>query len=79
MHIKARLVANYIHEYGTPKLTETVYFNAVYSSDPTHPNYSFSQATPGAHMTMTISNPAAFGAFEQGKEYDLLFTPTKES
>jgi hypothetical protein len=76
MNIKARLCASYVQESGNPKSSEVVHLYAVYTSDPSSPNYSFSQATPGADMTMTISNPDAFGAFEQGKEYDLLFTPT---
>lgn len=66
MYIKARFVANYIQENGSPKTSEIVHFNAVYSSDPSNPNYSYSKATPGAYMNMTVSNPDAFGIFKQG-------------
>ncbi|MDE1905009.1 MAG: hypothetical protein KGH75_00980 [Rhodospirillales bacterium] len=62
-------------EGGERKSYELIGLRAVYSSDPSSPNYSFSQATPCADFSMTITNPAAFGAFLKGKEYDVLLSP----
>lgn len=53
--------------------SKQVKLSAVYSNDPTSPNYSFSQATPTANVTMFISNPDAFAFFEGGGEYLLTF------
>lgn len=52
---------------------EDITLHPVYSSDPNHPNYSFSQATPSGQVQMHISNPGAFGFFELHKEYDIEF------
>jgi hypothetical protein len=57
------------------KWSENIRLSAVYSNDKNSPNYSFSEATPYADFTMSISNPGAFGFFVEGKEYDLTFTP----
>lgn len=74
MSIRAKFRCFYAYRSQDEK-TETVQLHAVYSSDPTDPNYTWSAATPGGNLTMTISNPAAFGKFEQGKDYLLDFTP----
>ena len=60
MSVVARLLVREVEDFGTHQVVKA---GAVYSSDPTDPNYSFSQATPHAELTMTITNPAAFGAF----------------
>jgi len=57
--------------------SEVVYLNAVYSSDPTSENYSWSKWTPAGSLSMTITNPDCFGKFEQGKTYYLDFTPVE--
>jgi hypothetical protein len=73
MTVTARLRCSHIAQSDN---CVTVYFHAVYSDDKSSPNYSFSQSTPNANLTMSITNPAAYGQFEGGKEYDLAFTPT---
>lgn len=55
------------------KAAESVGLSAVYSSDPNSENYSYSQATPNATLSMWISNPQAFDFFEEGKQYILTF------
>ena len=51
----------------------------VYSSDPTSPNYSFSQATPSGEIRLTVSNPAAWPMFDPvGKSLDITFNPTPQ-
>jgi hypothetical protein len=72
MSVQARLKVAKIVDFGIYQIAT---LHAVYSSDPADPNYSYSQATPDARMEMTISNPAAFGQFVPGKEYDLAFSP----
>jgi hypothetical protein len=71
MKIRARMkcieVANY---YAKSK---RINLSAVYSQDPADPNFTYSQATPSATLTMTVTNPDAAGAFEEGKTYDLTF------
>lgn len=41
-------------------------------------NKTWSKWTPSAHLTMSITNPAAFGQFEEGKEYFLDFVPVED-
>lgn len=74
--IVMRLKANPIRETSNNdgKVGEDVELWAVYSSDPSSPNYSFSKATPSARLTAHVSNPGAFGFFEPGAEYDVTFT-----
>lgn len=60
---------------GNTKHGESIQLNAVYSDDPESDNKKWSEATPSGQLSMYISNPGAFGAFEQGKEYFLDFTP----
>lgn len=76
MNITARMTAQTVTSQGEPKQYEQILLVAVYSDDPTSPNYAYSQATPCARMDMTITNPGAWGAFVEGQSYDLLFTPT---
>ena len=54
---------------------ENVTLRAVYSPDPRDENFGWSEATPCGSLSMTITNPAAFGQFVQGQEYLLDFTP----
>jgi hypothetical protein len=66
-----------LDEAGKPvkqKYSEQVSFMAVYSSDPQSENYAWSQATPAASMSMTITNPQAFGHFVSGTDYYVDFT-----
>jgi hypothetical protein len=69
------IVENFYKQAGNQVQTSSkqVTLSAVYSSDPTTPNYSFSQATPTANLTMYINNPDAFAFFEGGGEYLLTF------
>lgn len=53
---------------------QEITLGAVYSEDKTSPNYSFSQATPSANMTMSVTNPSAYNQFEAGKIYDIVFS-----
>jgi hypothetical protein len=79
--IVARLKAWTVNpvEYGPDddkkKVAEEVDLHAVYESDKSQPNWSFSTATPSAQLKMHISNPDAWGFFQKGVEYDVTFTP----
>lgn len=55
---------------------ETVKLSAVYGSDEkdNEENNQFSEATPWGDLQMGISNPAAKGFFEEGKNYYMDFT-----
>lgn len=72
MNVRARMLCHHVDRWSTH---EVVHLQAVYSQDKDSPNYSYSQATPSAELKMTITNPAAFGAFLPGVEYDLPFSP----
>lgn len=63
-------------EHGWNSVTESVEvtLNAIYSSDKSDPNYSYSQATPSAELKMEISNPLAAEFFKSGKKYLVTFT-----
>ncbi len=54
---------------------EQVRLRAVYSDSPE--NKTFAAATPSATVELNISNPEAFGAFEEGREYYIKFTPAE--
>jgi hypothetical protein len=75
MSVQARLRVQSITDFGASK---QVKLHAVYSNDPATPNYTYSQATPQAELTMHITNPGAFSQFVVGKDYDLVFTPVEE-
>lgn len=53
---------------------EEVELWAVYSGDSNSEDNEFSQATPAGHITMTVSNPTAFGFLQEGKSYYLDFS-----
>lgn len=76
MAVIARMVCtkNEKTSYGDNR---NVQLSAVYSSDPSSPNYSYSQASPSASLTIYISNPDAYEQFEVNKQYDLTFTPVE--
>lgn len=57
------------------KYSERVQMSPVYSSDPESENYTFSKATPSGAIELNITNPDAFGAFVEGQEYYIDFTP----
>lgn len=50
-----------------------VSFHAVYGEG--KENKEWSKYTPSGNLTMSITNPDAFGWFEEGKEYFLDLTP----
>lgn len=64
--------------WGTDDTMRSVRFTPVYDADPGHPNFAWSQATPSGYVELTITNPAAFGAFEVNKEYMLTFSEAPE-
>lgn len=90
MNILARVYCSSVQEYGAPShdsvlgsvngevSQQQVMFSAIYSSSDDDPNRTFSQATPNMKIEMTVTNPAAFGAFVPGHIYDLTFSPTKD-
>lgn len=49
-------------------------FKPVYSTDPTHENKSFWDATPQGDLSMTIDNPSAAEFFKPGLEYYIDFS-----
>ena len=74
MSVQAKFRLHYVQKNDNDTC-RTLHFSAAYSSDPNDPNYSWSQATPGANLSMSITNPAAFEQFEQGRDYLLTFSP----
>lgn len=67
-------VARNINTQGVV-MSETIRFNAVYSSVQNSENYKFWTATPMLNMEMTINNPDMLGKFVPGQEYYLDFSP----
>jgi hypothetical protein len=59
------------------KYTELVELWAVYGKDGSS-NASWSKATPSGRVSLTISNPAAFGHFKPGGYYFVDFFDTTE-
>ena len=55
--------------------SRVVRFTPVYDSDPAHPNYQWSQATPAGYFEMSVTNPDAAGAFVPNEEYLVTFEP----
>jgi hypothetical protein len=56
---------------------ETVRLRAVYAGEKNAEDNTFSEATPSAEVTMTISNKSAHGAFVPGKQYYADFSPAE--
>ena len=74
MKVRARFLCHGVYKgvnYEEPEL------HPVYSSNKSAPNFQWSQATPSGTLKMQINNPACFGAFVAGQEYDILFTPAR--
>lgn len=61
------------------KSQETVQLQAVTSGSEDDPNKSWSKWTPSGQLQMTITNPAVFGAFVEGEEYYLDFSPVRSA
>ena len=72
---KVRCVSNAQPVYDTTTTGESrlVRFTPVYDSDPEHPNFEWSKATPAGYLELYITNPAAHGQFEVNAEYLLTF------
>ena len=85
--VRARFYVQSITDHGQPqykshegvKTGEEVKFHAVYSDDKSSPNYSYSEASPNASMSMLISNKDAWGFFKVGHAYDLIISPAKDA
>ena len=71
MTVSARMVCTHVTDFGSHR---EVFFSAVYSSDKSDPNYSYSRATPQGSLRLVITNPDAFEQFEPFHQYDLTFT-----
>ena len=71
---KVRCIANTAPHWDADGSSQRVVrFTPVYDADPAHPNFAWSQATPSGYVELTITNPAAFAAFEVNAEYTLTF------
>jgi hypothetical protein len=70
MALIAKMRVDKVTQYGgqTGQASEQVELSAVYSDDPEHPNYEWSQATPSGKLELYIDNPAAFGKIKPGDE-----------
>lgn len=78
MNVHARLTVS--AKIPQPDGSATIHFAAVYSNDPNHPNKAFTDATPSAYMQMHIAaGKPAIDAFQQGQEFDVLFSPVPKS
>jgi hypothetical protein len=77
MTVRAKFKVSSIEPHDGPDPIRVVRMDAVYSDDPASPNHSWSKWTPAGQVQMTITNPAAFEQFVQGKEYYLDFTPAE--
>jgi hypothetical protein len=53
--------------------SRVVRFTPVYDSNPEHPNFKWSQATPAGYFEMHVTNPDAAGAFVENEEYLVTF------
>ena len=61
---------------GNP-YSERVQLSAVYDPNPESENHRYWRATPSAMVDMYIDNKEAFGAFEEGRQYTVVFTPVE--
>jgi hypothetical protein len=60
------------------KVQEEIGLNAVYSSDANSANAQWSKWTPSASLTMSISNPLAFGKILPGQFVFVDITPCEK-
>lgn len=70
MTVSAMFAVEHVQDFGTHR---QVKLRAVYSSDKSSPNYSWSQATPCGEISLTITNPAAYEQFAPRKQFYLTF------
>jgi hypothetical protein len=79
MEIKGKFTCEKVEPQGEgdDKYAEQVSLRAVYAGEKNEEDNTFAAATPAANVEMTISNKAAWGAFEQGKQYYGVFTPAE--
>lgn len=77
---KMRCVGNASQQWGNSvnENSRVVRLTPVYDSDPAHPNFAWSQATPAGYTELYITNREAFEAFEVGEEYLVTFAPVVE-
>jgi hypothetical protein len=54
---------------------EQIELTPVWNPDPNTVNYAYWSATPQGRISLTLTNPDAFGDFEEGKEYYVDFRP----
>lgn len=76
MNVRAKFVATSVRQHPTAGQGDRfaqVTLTAVWNDG--SGNESWSKATPAGQIQMTISNPDALQAFEEGKEYFVDFTP----
>lgn len=71
MNIRAKMKC---HKVDTT-LPENVAVTLTAVVDGSEENKSFAKWTPAASVNISISNPAALNAFEEGKEYYVDFSP----
>lgn len=71
----ARTQAGGVNDDGTPATAERVKLHAVYDSKES--NKAWSRWTPSGNFEVLITNPAAHGQFEPGKEYYLDVVPAE--
>lgn len=60
------------HEDGT-KYAEEVTFYAVYSDDPSNPNYTWAKSTPNGNCYLKIEQEGAWGHYKVDEEYVATF------
>lgn len=72
---KVRCIANSPPQWDSAGNSRLARFTPVYDSDPSSPNFEWSQATPSGYIELAITNEAAFARFEPGREYLLTFDP----
>jgi len=68
MSVRAKFRCHFIQKADDDS-HRTIHMSPVTADTPE--NKAWSKYTPGGLLQMHISNPAAFGVFEQGKEYYL--------
>jgi hypothetical protein len=76
---KCYKVAPYCYDAEGTIAGKNIAMSAViaYNTDGTRSdeNESWSEAKPSGHLSISITNPAAFDEFQEGKEYYLTFEP----
>ena len=73
MNIRAKFVCETVLKDSS---NETVKLRAV-TCDGSKDNESWSKWTPSGELTMSVSNPAAHGAFVPGKSYFIDISPVE--